>query len=156
MSLNLSVLWHKPISLENGRAKGLTYICPYERLPPRAGVYVFGRHFGDTFAPLYIGKAKNIAKRVYQHFYNNVVLMNRIKDEGKLGPRAVIAGEWLPAPGQKLARALAVLERALIRHALAEGYEIFNLNGTKTPSDSIEASGYSAHGFLPRSMKVSR
>src|SRR5450759_1959161 len=101
MALNLSVRWRKPVHLANGKTEGLTYICEYKDLPEVPGVYVFGRQFGPTFAPLYIGKAKNIAKRVFQHFYNNVVLMNRIRDEGKLGARVLIAGEWLPSPGQK-------------------------------------------------------
>lgn len=153
MALNLSIRWCKPVHLVNGRDQGLTYTCEYKELPEVPGVYIFGRHFGAAFAPLYIGKAKNIAKRVLQHFNNNVKLMNRIRDEGKIGARVLIAGEWLPSPGQKPAKALAVLERALIRHALAEGFEIFNLNGTKAPSHTIEATGYRAGGFLPKSMK---
>lgn len=144
----------KPIVLRNGRADGLTYVCDFDALPATCGVYIFGRAHGDNVTPLYIGQAIDIAKRVFQHFYGNVPLTNRIRDESKTSPKVVIAGEWNAGRGQRRKTCLNVIERALIRHGLAEGHQILNDKGTKTPTHTIHRGGYRGGGFLPSSMNV--
>src|SRR4051812_11056349 len=113
--MELQVQWHKPISLVDGRrsqykyASHYTYACD-DDLPRTPGVYMFGRFYGRSFAPLYIGQAGNIEKRVWQHFKGNVALMNRIKHESKSGRRVVIVGEFCAKPGQSWQTCVDVIE----------------------------------------------
>jgi len=46
-----------------------------------------------------------------------------------------------------------IIEKALIHHAQAEGYELFNKKGTKLPTDSIKFSGNrTSEAIAPRLM----
>jgi hypothetical protein len=154
MAMNLKVLWHPPVQLSDGRKDNLIYACDWSRVPDGPGVYMFGRLFAKTFEPLYIGKSKSISGRIWQHLASNIQLMMMLKNKAKSGTRVVVAGEWQAVRGQQERSALALIESALIKHALAQGYDIFNDKGTKTPSHSITRLGHSASGFLPKYMKV--
>jgi hypothetical protein len=152
MAMNLTVHWHKPVALKAGK-DWLIYDCDLDAIPEAPGVYVFGRLFGADLGPVYIGRADNIRKRVEQHLHGNVKLMNVLKAHTKNGNRVVVAGEWLSSPGQQQNRALPVIEAALIKHALAEGYSIFNNKGAKEPAHTINRSGFKMGGFLPKLIK---
>jgi len=141
MALNLEVFWHKPYRLADASKDGLIYSCPeIDQVPGAAGVYYFARKFGGGFVPLYIGQAIDIRKRLWQHFEANVRLMRSIQ-EAKNGARFVVVGQWNSHPGQQKKKALDLIESALIKAALAEGYELFNHNGTRTPTHTISLYG---------------
>lgn len=141
MALNLEVFWRKPYRLVDASTDGLIYSCPeIDRIPNSAGVYYFARQFGAGLIPLYVGQAIDLRKRLWQHFEANVRLMRSIQ-EAKNGTRVVVVGQWTPQPGQQRKRALNLIESALIKSALAEGYDLFNYNGTRTPTHTIKLYG---------------
>ncbi|HVY39525.1 MAG TPA: hypothetical protein VHM31_16410 [Polyangia bacterium] len=154
MAMNLKVYWHPPVRLVDGRKDNLIYSCDWERIPEGPGVYMFGRLFAGSFAPLYIGKSKGVAGRIWQHLAGNIPLMMKLKNGAKNGQRVVVAGEWQSSRGQNARKALGLIESALIKHSLLQGHDIFNDKMTKTVSNTITRTGHTAHGFLPKHMKI--
>jgi hypothetical protein len=139
--MKLNVFWHGPVELADGDSVGLIYTCTdLDRIHDGPGVYIFGRKFGDDVEPLYIGQAGNVRHRVAQHLKSNVKLMTGLK-KARNGTRVVLVGEWRPRQGQQAAKALKMIEAALIKLALAEGYEILNDKGTKTPFHTLSMKG---------------
>lgn len=142
--MDIDIEWHRPIQLVDGQTENLIYTAKKGALDSWqgvAGVYMFCRMFNGEASPLYIGKAENIAGRISQHFKNNTRLMNSIRNAAN-GTRVVIPGKFIPKRGQNKKRCIAIVERALIDHALAEGYELFNIQGARTATHSIGFSGF--------------
>jgi predicted GIY-YIG superfamily endonuclease len=141
--MDLEIKWHQPISLNDGEKENLIYILPdmsnWDEVP---GVYIFGRLYGGTLTPLYIGRTKDIKKRMKQHL-NTTKLMKGIENSSS-GEKVLIVGEFVSKSGQSTESSLRIIERALIEHALAEGYELLNKTGTKTPTHNIQYTGYQA------------
>ena len=140
--MDLSVKWHPPIALLDGDAHNLIYIAEgLDRWQDVPGVYMFARVFDGNVHPLYIGKAESIGGRAWQHFKNNTRLMTSIKKAAR-GERVLVPGQFTPKPGQSTKTCIGLIERALIDHALAEGYELLNVHGTRTATHSVQFSGY--------------
>ena len=140
--MELNIKWYTPIPLTSGDKDNLIYVADgldsWRDVP---GVYMFARIFGDAVFPLYIGKAKSIESRAWQHFKTSTKLMTSIKKSAN-GARVFIPGKFTPKPGQSTMKCIALVERALIDHALARGYELLNVQGTKTPTHKINLSGF--------------
>ena len=140
--MELRIKWGRPVSLVDGTKDNLIYVADgldsWKGVP---GVYMFARQFKGGVVPLYIGKAESLGDRAWQHFKSNTRLMTSIRKAAN-GARVFIPGEFKPKPGQNTKKCIAVVERALISHALAEGYELLNVQGTKTPTHTISLSGY--------------
>lgn len=144
------------MELRDGRSEGLIYYSDHlDEIPENAGVYVFGRIHGDNVEPIYIGKAGNLRRRIRQHFEGSIRLMHRLQ-EAKTGARVVLIGEWKSKRGQREERVLPIVERMLIKYALAEGYELFNEKGTKTPVHTLAMTGNRSicSGLFRREMKI--
>jgi hypothetical protein len=140
--VDLEIFWHGPVYLRDARDhENLIYACDYlDAIPSSPGVYVFGRLFGENVDPVYIGRATDLRRRIGQHIENNVRLMQAIKRRPN-GTRVVLIGEWRGKKGQQEGRALPLIESALIKFALAEGHELVNDKGTKTPVHTISMVG---------------
>ena len=140
--MELSIKWYKPIPLIDGDEQNLIYVADnldsWNDVP---GVYMFCRIFDGQTYPLYIGKAEDIGGRIWQHFKTNTKLMNTIKKAAN-GKRVIVPGEFTPKPGQNTKKCIAIVERSLISHALAEGYELLNIQGAKTPVHQLKFSGF--------------
>jgi len=136
MALNISATWHQPIALVLARS-GLIYDCPeIEKVPQTPGVYVFGRRHGDSIEPLYVGRATNLQKRLWQHLEGNVKLMMGLK-EAQTGERFFMSCEVNPKPGARIGKVLQILEAALITYLVSEGHELLQVMGVKPPYHSI-------------------
>ncbi len=139
--MELKMKWARPINLEDGAAQNLIYVAKgldtWRDVP---GVYFFARKFGGSTIPLYIGKGESLGDRAWQHFKTNTKLMMGIRDAAN-GNRVLILGEFSAKQGQNTKKCIALVERALIRHALAEGYELLNVQGARTPMHSIKFAG---------------
>lgn len=140
--MDLKVKWQAPIDLLAGDNQNLIYVAEglddWQGVP---GVYMFARIFNGEVSPLYIGKAENLGKRAWQHFKNNTRLMTSIK-KAKNGSKVLILGEFSAKPGQNTKKCIALIERALIDHALTAGYKLFNVQGTKTSANTVSFSGH--------------
>jgi len=116
------------------------YICPdLTLLPEEPAVYIFGRQHGNNFSPLYIGKALNLRQRMQQQF-DSLKLMSSLK-AAATGSRFLIYCRPTLKQGQKASKVIKVMEDALIAHALADGYELLQKQGTLRPNHSIKFAG---------------
>lgn len=155
MALNIEIQWHTPIVLSDGQKEGLVYTCDLDLIPDDAGVYVFGRQFGDRFTPLYIGKATHLRRRVRQQIERNVKLMMGVKRNVRVGTRQINSCTINRKPGQQIPKLLDTVEKALIEHALTSGYDLINQQGTSMRSHDIKCVGQKAnHNPFPRRLKV--
>ena len=126
-----------------------------EGLPNDAGIYVFARKYSKTVVPMYIGQASNgIRVRIKQQA-NNLSLMEGLKGD-KNGDRILLVGLVKRGPGQQLKKVLDVAEQAHIEHALTEGHQLLNIQGTKTKRHEINIIGKKSHAHpFPRTMFLS-
>jgi hypothetical protein len=100
---------------------------------------VFARRYGGLVIPIYVGQALRLRNRIKSQLNNAQLMMGITNMEN--GRRFLLLGEFVAAPGQKVATALDVLERAFIETALTGGYELLNKQGTKTPVHTIQSTG---------------
>jgi len=143
----LEIEWSPPVGLIDGAREKLIYLVPLDELPDRDGVYVFGRRFDKSFEALYVGMAISIRARVKNQL-NNLRLMKHLKD-AKSGKRVVLAGEFIGKPGQRPEICLPLIERALIRHFVAEGHDLVNKQGVLLRQHEIVSSGYHPKRYIP-------
>jgi hypothetical protein len=150
--MDIRLRWHEPLYLEQEGA--LIYHIDeddWDYIPDKPGVYIFARMHGQAIAPLYIGKATSLSERICQQLNNNVRLMRGLQDAPS-GYRVLLLGELLPRPGQRIASILGLAEASLIRSALVEGFELLNIQGTRTPVHTLTSSGNrEARDWLPSS-----
>jgi hypothetical protein len=140
-NMKLEIKWYKPLKLKDGSIDSLIYkVDGLDEWIGCAGVYMFCRKYGDNICPLYIGKAESLGARIKQHL-NSIKLMKGIENSQN-GGKVLIFGELLIKSGQEKKKSITLIEKALIEHALSEGFELLNIQGTKTPTHSIEFSGY--------------
>lgn len=136
--MKLHVQWDAPVPLRRTSRSSTGYTIDLEVLPEDPGVYVFGRWHGKTFEALYIGRAANIRRRVKQHL-NSLRLMEHLRTASN-GQRVLIAGCFVPRPGQSASRCLPIVERALIRHFLTKGDDLVNRQGTTLRRHEVDSS----------------
>jgi hypothetical protein len=141
--LKIDLKWEKPIRLKDGSKLFQFYAIPIprlERIPNKPGVYVFARSFGQSIAPLYIGQTLRLRSRINDHLKSSGRLMMKIK-RAQHGHRILLLGRLKLRRGQQKAKVLDIVERALIKHALASGYELLNVQGKKAKVHFIKSRG---------------
>lgn len=155
--MRLQLKWGPLIPLRDGTPENMIFrIDHLDKLPNTPGVYVFGRKLGGhTFVPTYIGQAQRLRGRIIRQF-NNARLMLGLKSTP--GRRRFLAvGQITSKPGLSMKSALNVAERILIEHALAEGHEILNVQGTKRPTHTLSSWGArEAKQWLPRRLSAEK
>jgi hypothetical protein len=154
--LKIYLKWDKPIRLKDGSRVNLIYSCgDLERISNKPGVYIFGRRFGNRVAPLYVGQALKLQTRIEQQL-NNVRLMMGLKN-AQAGRRILLVGRLTLRRGQQKQKVLEIVESALIKHALAEGHDLLNQQGTKARVHAIRSKGNSSsRKVAPLTMYVER
>jgi hypothetical protein len=141
--MKLSLKWDKPIRLRDGSKSNQIYYCAgLERYSGKPGVYVFARKFGKTVLPLYVGQASRLRGRIEGQF-NNLKLMMGIKNATS-GHRILLVARLYLKPGQQMSKVLDIVESAIIKHALAQGHDLLNQQGTKTKVHTINSKGNSS------------
>ena len=84
---------------------------------------------------------------------NNVKLMKAIENE-KNGQRILMVASLKMKGRQTAERLLPIVELAYIEHALEANPDLFNIQGTKTPSHTITSNGKMAsHAPFPRELR---
>lgn len=126
--MELSIKWLAPFQLSAKNNDDLIYsIKNLARIPQTAGVYIFARVYGKNVEPAYIGQTLNLQERIRQHLTTNVKLMKKLQKKVPNGARYVYVAQFVPKQGQQAETALRVLEKGLIRAALAEGFTLLAL-----------------------------
>lgn len=150
----LKISWIKPIMMRKATNEGLIYSVNLERIPDGAGVYIFARYWGGRYYALYVGQSKDLKGRVKGHL-NNLKLMKYL-ERAKNGNRVVIIGNAMTQPGQKINKVLKTLERAFIRHFLAEGHDLVNRQGVRIRTHEILSDGPIKKSFVPSSIYLEK
>jgi len=151
--MKLLLQWTRQIPLQDaGREENLIYTFQHARLPEAAGVYVFGRRYGDNFEALYVGKANDIRGRARGQLKNLPLMLHLRK--AKSGKRIILAGRFVSKPGQQEQKCLTLLERALIRYFLSEGHDLVNKQGTRLKRHEITSKN--PRWIVPKLMFVDR
>ena len=139
--MDIDITWYPPLPLSGGNPADLGYtvdgIEAWEDCP---GVYMFCCWDNERVIPLYIGRAKNMYTRIREHL-ETTTLMRCIANDPR-GDKVLVLGEYIPQPGQSSDKALAIVEKALIALAFAEGYALLNKAGTKTPTHAVTFTGF--------------
>lgn len=154
--MKIELKWSKLIQLRDASKDNLIYgIDAIESIPKVPGIYVFGRKRGEEFIPIYIGQALRLGGRIRRQL-NNVRLMMELKAASGR-KRFITYAEFIGKPGQETSKALNTIERSLIKYALAKGYDILNVMGTKRREHVITSKGSSlARAWMPREMYVEK
>jgi hypothetical protein len=150
----LHVEWGRPVPLKDASKENMIYGVNLYKLTDSAGVNIFGRRWGNQFEALYIGKAGNIRGRIKNHL-NNLHLMQHLRN-AKTGRRVVLAGVLHPKPGQNLQKAMALAERALIRHFLSEGHDLVNKLGMRLRTHELNSFGNYPKRFIQKEIYLER
>ena len=152
--MKLKIFWNKPITMTKVSEDGLSHDISFNKIPSSPGVYIFARYWGHKYEALYVGKSENMRSRIKGHL-NNLSLMKHLKS-AKVGKRVIITGRALIQPGQKLGKVLKILERALIRHFLAEGHDLANQHGASIRRHEIFSDGPIKKSFVPSSIYLEK
>ena len=153
--MEISLEWKRSIKLKDGHDQKLIYTLNFEKIPSSGGIYVFGRKYGKSLEALYVGKAKNMRKRIKQQLERNLKLMRHIED-ALAGYRILLLAEIVPKQGQKLERILLIAERVFIKHFLTEGHDLVNTKGTKIRQHTIVSSRKEFKKFIPLNLYAER
>jgi hypothetical protein len=138
--MKIDLKWEKPLRMKDGSKQNSIYtISGLDRIAKKPGVYVLVRRFGNSVVPLYVGQALKLKSRIEQQL-NNVQLMMGLKNSPS-GHRYLLVGRLCLHPGQQKEKVLDVVESALIKHALAQGHDLLNQQGTKTKVHVIRSKG---------------
>jgi hypothetical protein len=142
MPLHIEATWLPPFAIRSGRRdEPLLWMCDgLSSIPNDPGIYLFGRRFGQNFEPHYVGQATNLQQRVEQQLRTNVPLITALGN-AKSGARQVMVCILQPKRGQQFAKALDLMENAVIRAALAAGHPLLNKRGARQPTHEIQFSG---------------
>lgn len=152
--MKLHIEWSRPLQLRDASHLNMIYDLDLVKVLSKAGVYVFGRRFGNQFEALYVGKAEQLRGRVKGQL-NNLRLMQHLHN-AKAGKRIILAGVLITKPGQRLGKSLALAERALIRYFLSEGHDLVNKQGTRLRRHELESSGKHPKRYFPRLMYLEK
>ncbi len=154
--MKIDLKWERPFRLKDGSRLNLIYSCTgLDRIRSKPGVYVFARRFSKSVFPLYIGQALRLRGRIEQQF-NNVKLMMGLK-KARSGHRILLVARLSLHPGQQKKKVLDIIESALIKHALAQGHDLLNQQGTKTKVHTLKSKGNSSSRYVaPLTMLVER
>ena len=152
--MKLHVEWNRPLRLRDGTKQNLIYSVDLPKLPTASGIYILGRRWGSGFEALYVGKATNLRSRVKSQL-NNLRLMQHLRN-AKSGRRIILLGKILTKPGQRLEKSLLLIERALIRYFLSEGYDLVNKQGARLRRHEVVSSGKHPKRFVPSLMYLEK
>ena len=148
--MKLAIEWEKPIPMKKSTSSARIYDVDLDRIGRSPGIYIFARRWSGSYEALYVGQSKNLNGRVKGHL-NNLRLMKHIEN-AKNGSRVLIVGHAVTKPGQQIGSVLNALERALIRHFLAEAHDLVNKQGIQIRRHEVESSGRVPKAFIPSLM----
>lgn len=150
--MEMYIQWNRFIRLRND--KKLDYTVDLSKLSNRAGIYIFGRKYRNSFEALYVGKADNIRWRVKGQL-NNHRLMQHIK-HSKEGPKVILTGLFKAKPGQKQDKCLRLIEQGLIRYFISLGDDLVNVQGMSIRQHLIKSTGKAPRKIIPTRIFIDR
>lgn len=134
--MEIDATWAAPIDLALNNDGYELDLGAVEDIP---AVYLIGRRFGDKRVPLYIGRTAKLKRRMKQHM-DSRRFMTALGNFPN-GTRFLAWATFRLKQGQRLVRVMRIVERGLILHALSDNHQLINIQGTKTPVDTVNFTG---------------
>ncbi|MGJ4951173.1 hypothetical protein [Bradyrhizobium sp. HKCCYLS20291] len=146
--MNIEIEWQQPIEITRQRKLLFDANSIPAEIEARPGVYFFSRVFGNIVEPFYIGQSTNIRKRLKENLQSakirEAIRETEVVQSVRKGVRWFSYGYLLPSKGPRNTEAVLLLvERYLIRQALADGHGLINHRGTKFKTHNITFIGSS-------------
>jgi hypothetical protein len=149
--MDLHIKWHKALFLKDAdNSQPAMYSVKLERIPDCSGIYIFFRSYGKSKEALYIGKAKNLRRRIKQQL-NNLRLMKSINNASK-GYRMLVIGEFTSRGNRPLEPSLKRIESLLIRHYVEKNHNLLNNHGTGIRKHNIFSYRSELKSFIPHTI----
>lgn len=129
--MDIKINWHQLRKLTDGSKQNLIYACDTSKIPDTPGVYIFARLHGQSVDPIYIGESLNLKTRIEQHL-KFVPPMQAIENR-KSGTRILMYGTLTTGKGCPSQEDRATSRTSTNQYALAQGADLVNWQGTRTP-----------------------
>lgn len=154
--MQLNMEWNRPIPLKDEKHHKVSYFyeIDLDKVPHGPGIYLLCRRYAGGFEALYVGKATNLRGRIKGQL-NNLRLMQHLRN-AKAGKRVLLCGHVVTKPGQRVEKCLPLIERALIRYFLSEGFDLVNKQGTRIRRHEVISRGKVPKRFIPSLMFLER
>ena len=151
--MELEVKWSSPVLLAQNKKlvfedeEDLNWIL--EQIPSRPGVYYFSRKFGVTYQPFYIGETMDLRSRLKTHLktadIKDILRGMKIPNiDVKNGKKFFHYGESVGKKGQQAKRCIDLIQRYMIREAVANTFPLLNVHLTVIKTHSVSFSGSKA------------
>ena len=149
--MKIEIDWQKPLTLTKDFSQEVIQEL-IAQVRPDPGLYIFGRIWNNKLSPLYVGQATSVTRRLKQQL-NNHRLIESVGN-AKIGRRVIVVGYLQPDGRRSIGSALAVAEKAFIRHFVAEGHDLHNKLGTTIKRHEIASIGTKYRGVVPNCLMV--
>lgn len=147
--MNLVVEWQEPIQLTQYKKLIIDENALPQDVEDIAGVYFFSRRHDEKYEPFYIGETRTLRTRFKQHLKTKKLafVLRGIDDDKadavkiKGGERYFHFGYFRAARGQRAKTCLGIIQRHLVREALAKKSTLLNQKLTTVKTHTIEFLG---------------
>jgi hypothetical protein len=155
--MNIQIEWQKPIQLTYHKKIIVTEKYLSTVVEKRSGFYFFSRKFGNSFEPFYIGETTSVLGRLKTHLKSKDIAY-ALEELGntpiKAGVRYFHFGYLVNNPAEPK-KYLEIVQKYLIRQAIAEQCNVLNKNLTKKKFHFIEFSGDAkGRAIFPKSANI--
>ena len=129
--MEITIEWQAPIQLTRNQKIIVDADALPHKLQQRTGIYYFALKFGKKHVPFYVGESINIRKRLEQHLRSKKIA-DVLRANGdalgdiKNGTRYFHYGYLKPKQGQKAKNCAMIVQRHMIRQAVANGISMLN------------------------------
>ena len=159
--MDIQIEWQEPVQITRHKKPLFDESSAQQVVAGRPGVYFFSRKHGSAYSPFYIGHALSVSKRLRDHLKSAKIdrVLRGITGGDKQikhGERYFHFGYLITRPGQDAKKCLRIVERYLVREALANNIPLLNKQLTKSPTHSISNIGTEkARSIYPKMASVS-
>jgi hypothetical protein len=145
-TMDIEIQWQEPIQL----TRNWTIVIDENNLPKeiqdRAGVYFFSRKHGKTYLPFYIGETENLRQRLKGHlnwskFTDVLKGVDERTTKIKQGQRYFHYGYFIPKKAQQKKKCIRIVQKHLVREAMARNLPLLNLKLTAFKTDTLNFVG---------------
>jgi hypothetical protein len=133
--LDITIDWQRPLKLSENNVPCFDKNSIPEEILDKSGVYYFARWYGETRAPLYIGKSLTLRERLRQHLQrtdiSDIIYGRDLQNfDVQKGQKYFHYGYFCPEPRQRAEKCIDLVEREMIRQAIQAGFRLVNQHGT--------------------------
>ena len=144
--VQIEIEWQEPVRLTKSKQIIIDETDLPEMIEGRAGVYFFARKHGRRHLPFYVGETIDLRARLKNHLESRKLAdvlrgMNSGDKEIKQGDRYFHYGYVITKQAQIAKKCIQIVQRHLVRQAIAQGLPLLNVKLTKYKTDALVFGG---------------